>query len=1289
MFFSRMKRPIAFLLVFAMIFSPMAFSVAYATTETEVVENDTTTVPQETPSDPTGASNQTDTAAPEGESDALAGNQTQDDPAPPSGESDGADDASDPDDPASAPGEELMEEEGVLQEEEPADEIVEEAEVIDSSWELRRFVRDLTIFDLSGGVPVSVNSGVENLYADNPYQFVIEFGARVDLQFAYNRDGRLVYQLPGSLLVAATTQAVPIKLSNGNTIGWYTIDSAGLVQVWFDDVDQTGVPTADGGNFIDLAGVRFSLEIDAEIAEGAIGSVLDFGSGLFISTFPMLFPPVEGLFGAMGDFLATAAGLDSSDLADFVTNAQIFDMSSGTPVPIGPGDPTYIGNTYQFVISFAETTTLQFGYNSSGVMTYQLPAVLSIPNAILQTPIRFGGTGAIIGWYSIDTSGLVQVQFYEVLNDGTATPGTNWIDNYTNASITLDIMAQLQDVPGGNIDFGNGEEVTITPPIDPPASLTMQKTSRYVPGEERIYYMITITALQGSVTDITLEDTMRISGIGGIDFESATLGFHYGINGDTFYTPMVAPDFVWDTNAAFSYDFGALVLGENEFITVLFWLDLSALVANNPSLGNVLAYKFTVNNLAVVNGDDANTTDPLPPVSDDTVDPVEKDFPISKSGTYVPPAAPGDPYRIRWTITIGNGQTSQLNGGTITDTLGADLFLPDPTGAGVAVSIYDNTGTLEYMGSGASLSGFLVSPGETGFTFVVPSVGDPRPSAGTFGGIYQIVISFYTEIQAPPHAGQPGIVYTNNVGFDDGNGNDFGTVGRVPFTPAPANISKTTSGICGRPGGTYYVNYTVTVQVPAGLLGEPLYLHDVLSAGGSGVANQPLLSDGLTPGVEITAVNMTTGAPLIGPNALLNTNPIVSGNTWRMYFGTTLAPADGGFVSWQYNFPVMLTLSYRINIAPGAITTIQGNAAAQLTNAVYLINSSGNPQIGINSVAGVTVSDSWPIFKSGAPSPNPSVFNYVVTIRGGYSPRPQPLLQAGKTPIFTDNFDPLLEYLDNSFYVVDTGTGNIYAPGPGFDVTLGASSFSVDFSTLVQVAADLTTVLNPTPGDWFAYKRNFEVHYQLNLIDPNPATPIASLTNTASIEVNPGECLFNNSFNLVYNPKTLDKAMGTDGSDLVHVEIVVNPDGSFDFKPAGSATGPNVVTAHDVMTNLILYMDTVRLYTQTYVSTRAGGVWDGVWVEVPVTYNTSAEWSVNVVSGTEVDFVIPNRTPVKIAYDALVTLTPGIPGEISNIISIYGELDGDDNSAYVVDDSQVGAGASQLDLRIFKRDPNG
>jgi len=267
---------------------------------------------------------------------------------------------------------------------------------------------------------------------------------------------------------------------------------------------------------------------------------------------------------------------------------------------------------------------------------------------------------------------------------------------------------------------------------------------------------------------------------------------------------------------------------------------------------------------------------------------------------------------------------------------------------------------------------------------------------------------------------------------------------------------------------------------------------------------------------------------------------------------------------------------------------------------------------------------------------------------------------------------------------------------PPSDVQVSGSSFSVDFGAAGWREFSGTyptgSLVGTVANNWFASKDTFQVHYQMRVANQYLEVEQDSMVNTARITVHPGQCAFESTASVTYTPQLLSKTMSPveAGSDRIDVEIIINADGQFVFSD-GVNPAPNLITAQDRLVNLMLFTNTVQFYTQTL----EGGVWNGVWTPAPSTsFNTREAWSANVVLpadvpagfDSEVDFVVPNETPVMVRYQAHATLEPGVPGEIRNEIWIFGKNDGDGNPSYVIGNDGVGVGAGRQLFRVFKQD---
>jgi len=1220
----------------------------------------------------------------------------------------------------------------------PEQEIYERSSFAYILCDLRDFVQDVRVFSLDeySYTEVSREDGVA---AGSTYKFEITFSLPAYL--LNNQEYGLVYQLPGQLTAANEAYEMQFYTANYAVAGRYTIDVYGFVSVRF----------ADTQDYYDSY-VVFTLEIEAMVSEYETGGYLNFGYGfeVEISSREGLFAeeedePLEDidfedeyiLFGGAFMGIAALSGIDQSDLANFITSATMWDQGGNQ---VTGGSDAILGDTYTFIITFAEqpTTEGQFVYNSAGTLTYRLPSSLIIQSPVTATPIPLAN-GNIVGWYTISATGLVEVQFGNFDQYGNPTNGVNFIDVIANATFTLQISAQLN---GSQLDFGSGGLIDITP-VEPTPMLTVNKTSSYDPITQRINYTVILTALGGQVDNIALTDTPTVTLTGGsspmivnnfindfisgISYQLTTVGqaavvlpqssvneTRTHVQSDPGIPASFTTEFLYEADST-----TPLVLNPGDFITVTYYIDLQALISDNLAVlapNTLTDYSFTVGNQAVA-------TSNVPTAQDSTSDLVSRKLFLNKTGWHIRPAdGSGNPDIIEWTIVVGDGRSEILNGGNITDTLDTRLTFPPDTN--IYITAGDNsfpTPVTRTITADQLPSGVFTATSSTGFTFNVPNAGDPFPAAaGTFwGDVYLITIDFQTVIPPAlmPTLGGDAVTFTNTATFDDAS-----TICNLTIFPGGFSIIKRSSGICGHPdsnpltrpmplgpnGERYFIDYRIIVNMPDGIYGLPFYLYDTLGMmpAGDYVPNIPVF--------ESVVFSFDDGSPdqtweqSANPSAGLN--PMEYGismveNTWRMFWGTGATSSANS--TWPLNVAATLTIDYRIWIGEGAdggtdwLAELQQSPTTYLQNDIYLITTNEDPwDPGVNLSYAKNVNDYWPIFKTGgAATGNPSVFNYTVTLVGDYSFSPESiggsptLLRPGTSPIFTDTFDPRMEFVQGSFYVV-AGANTYFAPVADTGITVGSDTFSADLNSLLEFAAAPPAGGWQSGGtaypNWYVAPAQLVVNYQLRLTDPTPAVgePPLILNNTARITRDTDACAFESTFSNHYNVNKLAKTVEptAPGSSIVNVDITINPDGLIDFEPVGWTGLPlDSVIVVDNLTNLMLFIDSVQFQTQTLVN----GVWDGVWVDVDpsvVSFDQNTYWSINAISANEVHFVVPNRQPVKILYDAWVTLLPNTPGSIGNTVEIWGLTSGDDAISYTVDGNAIVAGGGMMTLRLFKVD---
>ena len=1011
------------------------------------------------------------------------------------------------------------------------------------------------------------------------------------------------------------------------------------------------------------------LELDAP---GGVASPEDLYQGDPFGAFD--FGDFAGIMSTLG-IMPFGIG-DPSDLSNFITSVIMWDTSTTPPTQINSGDTVYTNTDYVFEIKFQEQSTFQFQYGTSpagtaNVLYYQLPPALAVQAAVPSTSI-LGPDNVAIGWYTISATGLVEVQFFDVLNDGSPTPGTNFIDNYMNAYFTLSITAQLTG-DSGDTDLGLGDiTINLQPPVP---RISVVKTNDYVNTEERIYYTTTITAINGPATNIILMDAPTINGspiYNNPTDNSAFVGFEYYLNTDPATTyPMnvtwIDLGGILGSRMIFTYDFGSLQLADGDSIIVTYFLDIPTLIENNPDLlpsgQNELQYNFNIGNQVSVSSDNGND-------SSTVNENVSKTFNIKKTGKLDNDGESPPHYFITWEITIGDGLTTRLNSvspniNTITDNLGGGI--PLPAEADIDITFYNSNNAV-------SSGPFALSTYTYPYTYVdLPGYFElemPPVDDSTYDNIFKVVITFDTPINAPPHLGQAPIHYDNNVTFTGPDGS-YGSTGTVPLNPGSIQFAKTTSHIyCGNAiglsGSDYYVDYTITANIPAGLYSQPLSINDVLA-----------LSSGILPANTNTPINLKVDAydTVLMGEALPSIDYFVANNnnTWQMYFGTTIGPPPSGMVSWQYLDPIILTITYSIDVT-GCLAGLQNGAV--LTNTAQFQYGASSTPSGNTTTASSAVRDSWPITKVGTPNPNqPSLFDYVVTINGNNQTRYNFFPEGGEAE-FTDTFNSLLEYVPGSFYVIDRDTGAKYVPSPDIiPVSPTLNVITADFTTLQPQSSG--------PPSWYTQAHTFDVYYQLQTV-AEPDTIAAddpvyqNMLNEATVIR--GACDFSNNGSVSYvKPKAVAKSMVSDppGSNIVDVTIIINPE--------GHKYGVDPLIAHDTMTDLTPLLSTIIFSTQSNIGT--SDRWDGVWVAQP-TASDPNDWSYHVIDLNNLYFTIPDATPVMIKYKALVTTPVGETADISNTIEVDGVGEASDGNSFVVNDTQASAGGSRQFFTLYKLNEN-
>lgn len=168
---------------------------------------------------------------------------------------------------------------------------------------------------------------------------------------------------------------------------------------------------------------------------------------------------------------------------------------------IPEGETVKDGDTIQLVVEF----NLPYGAfpSGSGTMTYQLPGGLKLDKKIETDWIIDAATGKSMGTYSIDTNGLVTMNFTGI-GSGAAFDG----------KLTFKAKADLATAPDGKISFGNNMELQVTKK-DPDLSIKKELTDYEGKGVSwwsnetsgyYAYWKVTVSTKNGSGGTVKISD---------------------------------------------------------------------------------------------------------------------------------------------------------------------------------------------------------------------------------------------------------------------------------------------------------------------------------------------------------------------------------------------------------------------------------------------------------------------------------------------------------------------------------------------------------------------------------------------------------------------------------------------------------------------------------------------------------------------------------------------------------------------------------------------------------------
>lgn len=941
-----------------------------------------------------------------------------------------------------------------------------------------------------------------------------------------------------------------------------------------------------------------------------------------------------------------AAGA-SSNLSDFVSQIVLKD-SDGTV--INNGGTVTPGQDYTFNITFKEDPSkLQFEYNSEGKLVYQLPPELSITQAINGKIMSSKDPLKELGSFVIDTDGKITVVFDEVDEYGNPTPGTNFIDNFTNATFTLEVKAQFNQSGGEKdveIDFGNGNEITVV--IDEKTKLQVKKAhGGYDKETHKIEYTVDITAVGGDVKELVLHDLMKKNGLLNNDFELVGMV----VSGAGFSTPweLLPSELPAYTNGEYTLNFpSGYVLGKGEKVTVKYILKVKDEVFEDIDL-----LKVSGTNKVVVTGKDKDNEE-VTGEGESVLREVE-DRVIGKTGRII---EENGVKMISWSIALGDGYYD-LSGKTLTEVLGPGLTVYRGKTLAIKKTKADGSQSSDvYLWDNAKIT---MSPGDTGFEYTFgPTEGQYIDSEGNTR-FYTFDLVFYTNYD-PQFVENNTAKNTVWVELEGENETDAS----VNIGTGEASLVK--DGVLGSDGSNEYIEYTITTVVPSNLKGLN-YVHikdqlNIVSFEDEStvfpVENIPIDP----PVVTAEYLDGTAISPFEYQYIKYNgTGSWANKSEWHLYM------PKYGTHAWQYTEDVKVTVKYKISLDA---KTLDGRFTLRdlLQNGVYngkIVNLAQ-----LKRATDVKAEDEdikAPIVaKQGIYNAETGYYDYLVHLN--YN-RNEALAVNGKLPIFKDDYDPMLEYVNGSFEIIlydrsDNVVATFGDPPIIMNIDETNSRFSADFSSIGASAFD-------NPDIRYEIKYSMKERAGAQPGEDNIEGGKIVLKNKAVITIygEDGQPIDYESDAKVDYHNVVDKKMvAADGNTSATVEIVINAD-AIDLNPGG-----DTIKVIDKMSdNLVFYLATVKVEK----SSDNGATWQVL---------NASDYTLNPKGPSELELTLPDNTHLRLTYKVRVMAKDGETIDVKNAVKVegWGTFEDVVEDTWTVQTASGTGGGSKQSVTIYKED---
>jgi len=592
--------------------------------------------------------------------------------------------------------------------------------------------------------------------------------------------------------------------------------------------------------------------------------------------------------------------------------------------------------------------------------------------------------------------------------------------------------------------------------------------------------------------------------------------------------------------------------------------------------------------------------------------------------------------------------------------------------------------------------------------------------------------------------------YPNVIGVTV-NGKNYGYQAGVTNPSANMKLAKTaliTTAVDDMDGKTYRaIQWTLKWSIPAAYYGHSVYIFDNLQGAATGYTNIPqnltvTASSGGTDLGEIAADDPANGWFLLNnPEQLKFYFYFSPGgvNPGALPRGSNYQPVIDQDSLFPFENGADITISYYTMLEGPNVSTLitgyagNGNTYGQTGDTLLAavmeptLNGYPNDVENIANMWGYITSsktgDGWtgvsvPIAKTGTTGGGGQYIDYMVTINSlspYYNSNVASSFDIGSDPVFTDTFDSdTLEYVGNSFYIMNYPNSVCYF-GPYdsakqdqlitgesprnyiHDNDDGTSTITIHLKDLMQITGPTTSYSNyatappwigpPTGVNiyggsdfWWSAKNQWtsqpriRVFYRLQLkagADPGKQ----DVKNTTAINT---VWSADNTSTIGADVVTKDMQL-TAAGNMMAVTINVNPQG-LTLAP-DSENG--LYEVEDQMN------DTLAAFLSSIVIQAETSPGSGVWgTQTPLDPSYGNAWSYKTTSENQIFFTLPDKTSVRITYNALVKGTVGDNVDVENSVYILGKYNSVAKQSFQLQRTDASVGGSLQPVTVYKQDLN-